>query len=488
MRASQLPLQPVVLTIYNNLSFLPIACETITRVCKAHGFDEMALQQIEMASEEAIANVIQHAFSSNDKEQFQIEIEPISTGVCITIRDKGMPYNPNDIEFDQEALTGLGSFIIGKLMDKVVFNNLGQQGKSLALYKYFPTQELVQEPTVSETTLSTPETAQIYTYTYRLFEPQDAIEIAKCAYESYGYTYAYEHIYFPERVVALNQSGDLISLVAIADTGEIAGHVGLVKFDGAEGLYEVGLAMTKQKFRGGNIFSNLMTMANSIAVERQWNALFGQCVTTHTYSQRQPIKQGMLPTALLPAYIPDNIDFKKIADSDANRTAILLVTQLLKERKAIEVFVPIAYKPLVAEIYQQYPQSVSIISTPGNLADLPQHTLSTLSFNPKMQMAKLFINTLGQDFESHMKKQIQHLKKEKIQMMEIFFNVQHLDAILTIQQAEQLGCKFVGLLPGAAHGDFGVLQYLNGIDAHTNKIQVVDQGQYLLSFIQSQFD
>ncbi len=35
-----------------------------------------------------------------------------------------------------------------------------------------------------------------------------AIEVCRCIYDAYRYTYVNEHLYYPDRVVALNESGD----------------------------------------------------------------------------------------------------------------------------------------------------------------------------------------------------------------------------------------------------------------------------------------
>lgn len=478
--------EKISLTLPNNLQYLPASIQFVEQICSLHGFDENTCQSIVMACEEALANVIQHAFKAEDRESLILTLNPIATGIEITIADKGLPYDPSAIQFDEETLSGLGNYLIGKLMDKVSFNNLGKAGKALVLTKYFANTETIEPIVPLEETISK-ETPLEYEYTYRAFEDKDAVEIARCAYESYGYTYSYEHIYFPERVRALNQSGDLISLVAVAHTGEIAGHVGMVKFDHVTGLYEIGLAMTKQKFRGGNIFSKLMDLAIDQAKARGFKAIFGQCVTTHTYSQGQPTKLGMLPTALLPAYVPDDITFKKIADSVPRRTGILIVSKFLTQRATQQVFVPEKYKNIVGNIYSQFEGDFEICSQTENL-NFKENAASKLEFSTYLKMGKLFFDHYGLDFSLHLKKHIQQFKKEQIQMVEAFVNLNSAEAILIIKEAEEMGFVFTGLLPGAVEGDFGILQYLNGPDANIEAIKVIEVGQPLLNFIKSQFD
>ncbi|MDD3773453.1 MAG: ATP-binding protein, partial [Weeksellaceae bacterium] len=212
MSTNNFPIYPIEIIIYNKPDYLPLVCQILNTICEHHGFDTAKTQQIIMATEEAVSNVITHAFE-NEEATFSVIIHPISTGIKISIKDKGLPYNPEKTSFDENQMTGFGNFIIGKLMDNVVYKNLGHQGKELTLFKYFSTRhteldkkiETKESDTIS---IEKKEKRPTYTYINRYLTPKDTLEVARCAYESYGYSYPYEHIYFPERVETLNKSGE----------------------------------------------------------------------------------------------------------------------------------------------------------------------------------------------------------------------------------------------------------------------------------------
>ena len=232
------------LRLPNDLRFIPLTNQFISDFARIIGFSDLAITQIEMATEEGMSNVIKHAFAENENVHFDIHLHKTATGLSIRICDQGLPFDPSSIEFNKDTLEGFGSFVMSKMMDEIQYVNQGKAGKELHLIKYFEEKQI--EPAAEDN--SEANIALEHTYTFRRFEAKDAIEVVRCAYESYGYTYAYEHIYYPERVKALNKNEELISIVAEADDGVVCGHMALVKIDGYESLYEIGLAMTKQQY------------------------------------------------------------------------------------------------------------------------------------------------------------------------------------------------------------------------------------------------
>ncbi|HLV93339.1 MAG TPA: ATP-binding protein [Aequorivita sp.] len=471
------------LRIPNDIRFIPLVNQFIAEYAKLLGFSDIAISQIEMASEEGVSNVIKHAFLPNEKAHFDIRLEKTTTGLSVNICDQGIPFDPNTIQFNEDTLEGFGNFVMSKLMDKIQYKNLGKEGKELSLTKYFEEQHIETSSPTEETENNI---VKNHTYTFRPFEPKDAIEVVKCAYESYGYTYVYEHIYYPERVKALNEKGDLISFVAEADDGVVCGHMALVKTEGYDSMYELGLAMTKQQYRGGNIFTQLLNMLYEEIEKRNIHSVFGQCVTTHTYSQRGPIKTGMKPSALLPAYVPNDLSFKNISEAGQQRSAVLIVNRIFVQREECEVYLPKKYVPISEAIFSNLKVKRKIITNVGYPES--EKSIANLTVNSNLKMAKIDFKMYGNDFIQVVKNMIHQLKKENIAMAEAFVNISNKDAIVIMASIEMLGFRFSGVMMGSPTGDIAILQYLNGILPSTETIQVVPEGEQLLSFIEQQFD
>src|SRR5690554_7453867 len=121
------------LKLPNDVRFIPLTNQFIAEYARLVGFSDVAISQIEMASEEGMSNVIKHAFHQNEKAHFDIHLEKNTTGLNIRICDQGLPFDPDTIHFNKDTLEGFGSFVMSKLMDKIQYRNLGKEGKELSL-------------------------------------------------------------------------------------------------------------------------------------------------------------------------------------------------------------------------------------------------------------------------------------------------------------------------------------------------------------------
>ncbi len=107
------------------------------------GFRETDIYQIELAVEEALVNIITHAFGHKPG---MIEIDCISDKhdyFAIVIIDQGVPYNllNSGKMFDisgviaSQPIGGYGIFFIIKIMDEIKYQNIGKRN-ILTLIKY----------------------------------------------------------------------------------------------------------------------------------------------------------------------------------------------------------------------------------------------------------------------------------------------------------------------------------------------------------------
>lgn len=108
-----------------------------------NGFDQKALQRIELAAEEVLVNIIQYGYP-NGNGTIEIDCEKVTdAGIKIVIKDHGIPFNPleNKPEFDSDApleerkVGGCGIFFITNLMDEVKYDRLEDENV-LTLVKY----------------------------------------------------------------------------------------------------------------------------------------------------------------------------------------------------------------------------------------------------------------------------------------------------------------------------------------------------------------
>jgi len=117
----------------------------IVGVAQDSGFDEEHVEQIEMAVDEACANVVKHAYSDRTHQTPKLLMRIVISrdSLKITVTDKGvglanMPIGASSVKeyLDRGAQGGLGLYIIRNFMDEVEYDSPPQAGTTLHMTKY----------------------------------------------------------------------------------------------------------------------------------------------------------------------------------------------------------------------------------------------------------------------------------------------------------------------------------------------------------------
>lgn len=90
--------------------------------------DEAAQYAVQLAVDEAFSNIIEHAYGGESQEKIECTCQITETGLVITLRDCGRPFDPTSIpvpdleaELEDRDIGGLGFYFIQQLMDEVYF-------------------------------------------------------------------------------------------------------------------------------------------------------------------------------------------------------------------------------------------------------------------------------------------------------------------------------------------------------------------------------
>ena len=114
---------------------VPSATRHLTKVRKfvvkharQAGVGENCIESLRLAVDEACANVIEHAYQGDPKEEMDLSMTIEPTRVIVRIRDRGHPFDrkayrrPNVLELSRNRKSGgLGVAIIRRLMDEVEY-------------------------------------------------------------------------------------------------------------------------------------------------------------------------------------------------------------------------------------------------------------------------------------------------------------------------------------------------------------------------------
>ena len=276
------------LTLPNQMPYLPLA-QSFVREAAAHfGFQGASLSQIELAVEEAVANVMQHGYDAEESQAFDIICEHLPGGIRIIIHEMGMPFDPSRIpEYRPGESAGMGVFLMKAMMDDCSFHNLGPLGKETHLIKYLPGP--AGEPGVPEAhpTVEPAVITQKINYSVRLMREEEAIEISRCAYKSHGYSFFDDHIYYPARLVELNRSGELISAVAVTEDNVFMGHGALLYQYPEDRIAELTFVFVNVEYRGQGALNRLQEFLLTTPKSREFAGIYAYAVANHVFSRRR---------------------------------------------------------------------------------------------------------------------------------------------------------------------------------------------------------
>jgi len=109
--------------------FLDEIREFVGRIARAGGFSDREVYNIQLASDEAASNIIEHAYEGVSNGLLEISCGVKGDTITIILVDHGESFDPSDVpppdlkaDLSERKIGGLGIFLMRKLMDEVHYN------------------------------------------------------------------------------------------------------------------------------------------------------------------------------------------------------------------------------------------------------------------------------------------------------------------------------------------------------------------------------
>ena len=220
-------------------------------------------------------------------------------------------------------------------------------------------------------------------YSLRPFQPNDALEVARQIYESYGRSYPNPDLYVPDRIRRLNEDGRLQLIVCEAPDGTICGHYALERPDLGP-IGEAGQAVLSPDHRGHGLMRPMRSAVEDRGRELGLIGIFSQPTAMHPLSQKMNIHFGAVPCALMAGILPAATDLRGGVAGEATehraggRRSCFLYWHPFGDEPALEAHVPEALIPLLADLYEARGRDVRFNasrSRPETPADDAPHTV-----------------------------------------------------------------------------------------------------------------
>ena len=116
------------LTLTNDIQELDRLEPFLENFFNRNNLDVTLLPSVNLALEEALANVIMYAYPEGEKGAAELTLEVVNGQICATISDTGVPFNPLeqkeadlDVSLEERQIGGLGIHLIKEIMDEVEY-------------------------------------------------------------------------------------------------------------------------------------------------------------------------------------------------------------------------------------------------------------------------------------------------------------------------------------------------------------------------------
>lgn len=488
--------------IPNDPKYATAAAVYVSEIARSIGMRKKDSEALEKAIVEAISALIEYSFDAGERGILEVFSERIPEGFKVSLRDKGLPFGALEAELSItegriDDIPGMAEPFsqLKKYLDEIRLHNLGAEGKELVLIKHLKNKNITDyyaacdlEP--YETSPSAPAiaaSADRLKCRVRQMKADEAAEVSKTIYKTYGYTYPHDYVYYPEKIIALNESGQVFSAVAVAGDGEIAGYGVFRIWEENPQIVEMAQGVVKPEFRSRGCFRNITRYLLDQAKSRGVTGAFGEAVTNHTVSQHTVHGMGFRDCGLRLGVIPPNTLFKGMNAKITYRVSMLLqFLYLHKPTGTLKIYAPDHHTDMIAQLYKELGVRTEV-KTAGPTKMQTSAATSIVKVNRVASMcyARVIIDRYGRHIVDEIKARVKELCLQKTEIINLSLNLSDPLTRIYASQFEKLGLFFAGILPcGFRNGDALILQYLNNVPIDYDAIQVEsDIAAKLLAYV-----
>jgi N-acetylglutamate synthase-like GNAT family acetyltransferase/anti-sigma regulatory factor (Ser/Thr protein kinase) len=438
----------VTLTIPDDRRFLPVALDVVRDMVALAGLPASAVPGIVDATRELLVNAIRHAYPDPHHGPIDLDILLLPHGIQIGVHDMGVPFDYEGY-LRSERRGGLKRIVTQ--VDEFRFSHLGKEGKAFTIFKAHPI-ELEEAAALPYSDLSdeSPATLKPDAITIRDFRPGDEEGISRLIYSNYTYSYYKSLFYYPKKIREMNEKGEIASVVAVTEKGRIVGHFALVRIEEAN-IAEIGVAVVHPDYKGQGIMNAMLDRIETRAKEMALDAIFGEALTMHPYSQRANLRHGFAESALLLGLVPNTVS---LTDPNAlrteKRTAVLVGFKILNQARKRPVHLPTRYRKLTERIYA----SAGLEPVPPPPDSSKPETLVHWEISPYTQSGTLIIEEAAEGFGHAIRHHLHRLYRKHVDMIYADVNLhrcRRIDEVIALLKEE--GFVFSGVLFYRKKGD-----------------------------------
>lgn len=137
------PQSPIKIAIVSCPAYLPIVRAAVEQLCRLVGFDTQGAGSVALAVDEALANVIKHAYHGREDGPIDVTLTPLvgsdkTQGLEVVVQDRGRVVATESIrsrDLSDVRPGGLGVHIMNCCMNTVEYSHPPEGGTRLRMVK-----------------------------------------------------------------------------------------------------------------------------------------------------------------------------------------------------------------------------------------------------------------------------------------------------------------------------------------------------------------
>jgi hypothetical protein len=460
---------------------LPPVIEFVKQMAQRLGLTDA--EGMEGAVELVCTNVIEHAFGSDEGGSFDVYVLRGPGRVAVAVEDRGLPFDYSRLQEGEDATvleTLHGAF------DEVRFVNLGRRGNRVELRKHLPHADVREHLPEDEhrRTVEASAASEDVPLEIRMMRPEESFELSRCVYRSYGYSYDWDCIYYPDRIRELQEKGLMRSCVAVTPEEEFVGHLAVTVERPDSPVGEAGQAVVDPRFRGHHLFPKMKTFMAERAANNGMYGLYSEATAVHPYSQKGNLQMGARETGFLLGYIPASVSYKQIGgEREGRRGSVALFYMRTRDEPEREIFPPAPYLDAVGLVVEHNGLRRALGGVP---APAPRHSRVSVEVRQDHNLAFVRVDEPGADLAELVHRHLRDLSLHRVDCVYVDLPLSHPATPDAAAGLEDLGIFFGGIIPEAhaAGGDVLRLQYLNNVEVRPGDVSTAsDFGEELLGLI-----
>ena len=277
------------------------------------------------------------------------------------------------------------------------------------------------------------------------FKPEDAPGVARLFLSVYGEGYPIRTYMVPELLIAENKAERIISSVARTTGGDIVGHNALFNSAPHSGTYESGAGLVHGAYRGGKgLWGRLVRHGIDLAATIPTiDAIFGEPVCNHPFSQKLTDSMGFTPMALEVDLMPAAA-YEQEASADGRVSAYLCFTSYSEGDNRL--YVPEIYLDKFSYLYSGFDDKRQILVSEGDYPDGSATTLSCEIFDFGL-IARITVTATGPDLLEQLDNLEQDLSSRGVLVRQIWLPLHESWSGRSVEALRTTGYFLGGALP-----------------------------------------